>query len=55
MKTKKQGGARTNAGRKPAIDPKVRLDIWVENSIVEQNGGKENCKEICKGFLNKNR
>ena len=32
-------------GRKKVDDPKVRIDVWVHNSIVELNGGIENSKK----------
>jgi len=36
---KKKGGARNNAGRKPSVDPKKPITIYLsESSIVEQGG-----------------
>ena len=48
------GGARKGAGRKPAADPKITITIYVEESIVNANGGLDAVKESCYLFL-KNR
>jgi len=39
MKKKK-----SNAGRKPSTDPKVRVVFFLEQSLVDHNGGMEDCK-----------
>lgn len=39
MKKKK-----SNAGRKPSADPKVRVVFFLEKSLVDHNGGMEDCK-----------
>ena len=39
MKKKK-----SNAGRKPSMDPKVRVVFFLEQSLMELNGGMEDCK-----------
>lgn len=37
--TKKKGGARANAGRKPSVDPKKPITVYLpESSIIEQGG-----------------
>jgi hypothetical protein len=46
-KRKNNGGLRSNSGRKPSADPKQRLTIWIEKSIIDKFGGLDNCKEIC--------
>lgn len=38
-------------GRKKADDPKVRIDVWVHNSIVELNGGIEKSKKKVLTYL----
>lgn len=40
MKEKSKGGSRSGAGRKPSVDPKQPVTIFVETSIVESFGGK---------------
>jgi len=54
MKTdnrKNNGGARENAGRKSADDPKKRIEIWVKTSVINANGGKCETKEKLLKFL----
>lgn len=52
MKKKKtHGGKRSNAGRKPLTDKKVRVTLWVNESIVNSKGGLEVTKELCIVFL----
>lgn len=52
MKKKKtHGGKRSNAGRKPLEDKKVRVTIWINESIVNSKGGLEATKELCIVFL----
>ena len=50
-KKKTHGGKRSNAGRKPLEDKKVRVTIWINESIVNSKGGLEATKELCIGFL----
>lgn len=38
-------------GRKKADDPKVRIDVWVHTSTVEQNGGIEKSKKKIISYL----
>lgn len=38
-------------GRKPIADKKVMLRIFVEQSIVNANGGEQSCKDECVLFL----
>ena len=53
MKKKK-----SNAGRKPSTDPKVRVVFFLEQSLVDHNGGMEDChikygdKKQFKEYLN---
>ena len=51
MKKKTHGGKRSNAGRKPLTDKKVRVTIWVNESVVNSKGGLEATKELCIVFL----
>lgn len=48
--TKTRGGARSNAGRKKSANPKSPLAIYVENSIIEKMGGKEEAKKKLKAY-----
>lgn len=48
--TKTRGGARINAGRKKSANPKSPLAIYVENSIIERMGGKEEAKKKLKAY-----
>lgn len=41
----------TKLGRKPIADKKLMLRIFVEQSIVEQNGGEQSCKDECILYL----
>ncbi len=50
-KKKTHGGKRSNAGRKPLEDKKVRVTIWINESIVNSKGGLEATKELCIVFL----
>jgi hypothetical protein len=47
MKEKQKGGSRKGAGRKPSLDPKQPVTIFVEASIVESFGGKEGVQLFC--------
>ncbi len=47
----KHGGKRNNSGRKPVADKKVRVTLWVNESIVTSKGGLEATKELCIVFL----
>ena len=35
---------KSNAGRKPSMDPKVRVVFFLEQSLVDHNGGMDDCK-----------
>jgi hypothetical protein len=43
-----KGGARSNAGRKPAKDKKIQVNVWIETSIINKHGGLEAVKELIK-------
>lgn len=45
------GGARKRAGRKTVADPKQTFTIYVEQSILDANGGLEESKSECYLFL----
>jgi hypothetical protein len=45
------GGARQRAGRKPAVDPKQTVTIYVEQSIIDANNGIDECKSEMYLFL----
>lgn len=44
MKKQTHGGARQRAGRKPVADPKQTVTIYVEQSIIDANGGLDELK-----------
>lgn len=46
MKNKK-----SNAGRKPSTDPKVRVVFFIEQSLLDMNGGMQDCKDQSYLFL----
>lgn len=47
------GGARQRAGRKPVADQKKTFTIYVEQSIIDANGGIDESKSECYLFLKK--
>jgi hypothetical protein len=47
----RHGGARKGAGRKPAVDPKQTVSIYVEQSIIDGNNGIDECKSEAYLFL----
>ncbi len=51
-KKNRRGGARKNAGRNPAADPKKRITFWLEQSKIKANGGEGQCKKAASEFLN---
>ena len=40
-------------GRKPVADKKMVLRIFVEQSLIDANGGEQTCKDECISFLKK--
>ena len=54
MKAKNtQGGARSNAGRKPVTDPKKGITIYLHQSEIDANGGVEEVKTVSVLYLKK--
>jgi len=47
MKEKIKGGQRKGAGRKPSVDPKQPVTIFVETSKINKFGGKEVIQLLC--------
>lgn len=45
------GGARKKAGRKPVEDKKQQVNLFLEGSLIEKHGGKENVQQKCYAFL----
>lgn len=41
-----------NGGRKKTTDPKQQIDIYVQQSVIEQNGGKQQVKEKLTNYIN---
>jgi hypothetical protein len=56
-KKKKQthGGPRKGSGRKPVVDPKLMVALYVETSIINAMGGIEALREACYDFLKSGR
>ena len=42
---------KSNKGRKPVADPKARLVLFAEQSVIYANGGPEVCKTECYLYL----
>lgn len=40
-------------GRKPVADKKFCLRIFIEQSVIDANGGENICKDECISFLKK--
>lgn len=40
----RRGGKRKGAGRKPSLDKKIKVDLYIETSIINQLGGIKNAK-----------
>lgn len=47
----KQGGKRIGAGRKPSVDPKRNVTLYVEESIIKKNDGIEPVKNKLYEFI----
>jgi hypothetical protein len=45
------GGARKKSGRKPIDDKKQQVNLFIEGSLIEKHGGKENVQQKCYEFL----
>ncbi len=50
-KKKTHGGARKKAGRKPIEDKKQQINLFLEGSLIELHGGKEEVQQKCYAFL----
>lgn len=48
---RKHNGGHSTAGRKKATDPKRKIELWIENSIIEKNGGVCETKEKLLKFI----
>jgi hypothetical protein len=48
-----RGGARPRSGRKPVEDPKEGLTVYIQKSIIEANGGRDECRDAVIEFLTK--
>ena len=42
--TEHRGGKRKGAGRKPSLDKKIKVDLYIQTSIIKQFGGIGNAK-----------
>jgi flagellin-specific chaperone FliS len=42
--TGKQGGKRSNCGRKAIADKKIQLYVFIKQSVIDANGGKDEAK-----------
>ena len=45
------GGARKKSGRKPVEDKKQQVNLFLEGSLIEKHGGKENVQAKCYRYL----
>lgn len=52
-KKPKHGGPRKGAGRKPVADPKIQVNLFIEKSIFDANGGVDEIRDACYTFLKK--
>ncbi len=50
-RNKKHGGPRKGAGRKPVADPKIQVNLFIEKSIFDANGGVDEIRDACYEFL----
>ena len=50
-KKKTHGGVRKKAGRKPVEDKKQQVNLFLEGSLIELHGGKEEVQHKCYAFL----
>jgi hypothetical protein len=50
-KKKIHGGARKGAGRKPAVDPKISVTLYIEESVVKALGGVDAIRDDCYDYL----
>lgn len=51
MATKKHGGKRKGAGRKPVTDKKEAIFVYIKGSVIKKNGGKEAVKDKLEAAL----
>lgn len=51
MKNKSKGGPRSGAGRKPSVDPKQQISLFVETSIINSYGGKHGLRSVLYSVL----
>ncbi len=42
------------SGRKPIADKKELIRLYILQSVIDANGGVENCQERCTALLNNN-
>lgn len=49
------GGKRINAGRKPAIDKRLHINLYIKTSQIIYWGGAEAIKQVLYDFLDKTR
>lgn len=52
MEEKKKGGKRKNAGRKPVADKKIPVVLYVQESVVNAQGGKSQFGELLLNLYN---
>lgn len=45
------GGERKSSGRKPVEDKKQQVNLFLEGSLIEKHGGKENVQAKCYRYL----
>jgi len=47
----KRGGKRSNAGRKPVLDKKIQISIYIERTIIDKFGGPQAIKKELTNFI----
>lgn len=52
MKTENRGGKRPNAGRKPATEKKEPITIYITDTVITANGGKDSVKQELTNYIN---
>lgn len=51
MATKKHGGKRNGSGRKPVVDKKQAVFVYIRKSVIKSNGGKKAVKRKLEAVL----
>ena len=52
IKKENRGGARANCGRKPLLDKKIPITMYIPKSVIEKYGGTDRVKDKLIKLLN---